>query len=81
MTRQPETGGPGTAPASGRRADPGGPWSIWADGESEAIRDAATREEAEQFMLGLPDHDYVYIHSPAGECYAWNPFRKYWEEI
>jgi hypothetical protein len=45
------------------------------------MRDAATREEAEQFMLGLPDHDYVYIRSPAGECYAWNPFRKCWEEI
>ncbi len=60
---------------------PARPWTVWNDGGTEPLNEAITRQEAELLLLGYPDHDYAYIQSPSGEQYAWNPFRRSWEQI
>ena len=56
-------------------------WTVWNDGDTESLHETPTQQEAENLLLGCPDHDCTYIQSPAGEQYAWNGFRKSWERI
>lgn len=37
--------------------------------------------DAERILLSYPNHDYMYIQSPAGAQYARNCFRNTWERI
>jgi hypothetical protein len=56
-------------------------WTVWIDGAAEPACRFSLRHEAERALLQFPDHGYMYIESPSGSQYAWNPFRASWELI
>lgn len=56
-------------------------WTVWVDGAAKPAYRFFLRHEAERALFEFPDHDYMYIESPSGSQYTWNPFRACWEWI
>jgi hypothetical protein len=41
-------------------------WTVWIDEMAGPLHKVRHRQDAERILLDYPDHDYMYVESPAG---------------